>query len=152
MSDPANLQLQATEYGATRIIGVMPQKGLTIDSPQGPRLTPKLDQTFKPAYTPPHKPYPVPLSDYRFPSMALPGMPGDKRSGVIIKADVVKGERADTSELFGGGASAQTAATGQEELFSPFLLFCAMAESKRWGPGTKILQNSHQLSYPKAEQ
>jgi tetratricopeptide (TPR) repeat protein len=60
----------------------------------------------------------------RLPSTASPG---DKRGGVKMKADVVKGAPADMSEMFGGGASGKsTVATQQEGLFSPFLLFCAI--------------------------
>ena len=75
---------------------------------------------------PPHRFGAVPVSDYRLPSTALPGLP--EVGGVMMTAEVVKDEPADTSELFGGGAKEKPAArTWQEGLFSPFLLFCALA-------------------------
>jgi hypothetical protein len=72
----------------------------------------------------PPPPPPSPPAAYRLPSTAVPG---DKRGGVKMKADVVKGEPADTSEMFGGGATEKPAvAIQQEGLYSPFLLFCAV--------------------------
>lgn len=61
-------------------------------------------------------------SSYRLPSTALPG----DRGGVDMAVQVVKGEPADMSEMFGGGASEKPAVVIQQEgLYSPFPLFCA---------------------------
>jgi hypothetical protein len=75
-----------------------------------------------PPRRPPPPPPPIASNDYR-----LPSTPSDKRGGVKMKADVVKGEPADTSEMFGGGTSEKPMVVNQQEgLYSPFLLFCAV--------------------------
>ena len=70
----------------------------------------------------------IPTTNYRIPSSVLPG---DKRGGVLMKADVVKGKQADTSEMFGTAeASAQSETQFQQQgLICPFLLFCAIPSS-----------------------
>lgn len=65
----------------------------------------------------------VPTGSYRFPPSALPG---DKRGGVIMKTDVIKGGKAEMSEIFGEDTSTTVEVSQQEGLFCPFLVFCAM--------------------------
>jgi len=63
------------------------------------------------------------VPSYRLPSTDLLG---DKRGGVKLKADVVKGQPADTSGIFGGeGAATGAGSREQQGLLCPFLLFCA---------------------------
>ena len=66
----------------------------------------------------------IPTTKYRIPSSSLSGV---KPGGVLMKTDVVKGKQADTSEMFGTDAGAQSETQVQQQgLICPFLLFCAM--------------------------
>jgi hypothetical protein len=95
-------------------------------------VTPRQDEVWKKIWKNPSFPiFPpdkfggagVPSGSYRLPSNV---MPDEKRGGVAMKADVVKGEKADTSEMFGGETSTVATSIQQEGLVCPFLIFCAM--------------------------
>ena len=115
----------------------LPSLRLQKPIPVGP--LPLQDESWKKPYVDLRKPFigpfppdkfggaGVPTTSFRLPSTVLPG---EKRGGVAMKTDVVKGEPADTSELFGGGAGEKPTGLSQEGLFSPFLLFCASGEGK----------------------
>lgn len=86
------------------------------------------DMWKRPFLLPPPRFDPTPVTNFRLPSSVLPG---DKRGGVALKADVVKGKPADTSDFFGGGSSDKPKGISQQQaLLCPFLLFCALWSEK----------------------
>lgn len=99
--------------------------GLMAGSPRIPTQGPQLDQTLTPGFSPPAKADALPGPNYRLPAGALPGSPGDKWGGVMMKTDVVTDQPADLRGMLGGVAGAPPAAAAQPGLLAPFLLFCA---------------------------
>lgn len=92
--------------------------------------SPRAAQVWKTAFPgqfPPDKFGGAAVPDYRLPSTSLPG---DKRGGVAMKADVVTGESADTSEMFGGESKTEMSSVPEQSgLVAAYLLFCSFPAS-----------------------
>jgi len=86
-------------------------------------ITPSQPSPIRSVNIPLPRPDEVSAQSYRLPSNAVPMT---KPGGVSMRADVVKNQPADTS-AFGGsrGAPTATSAVQQDQMISPFLLFCA---------------------------
>jgi tetratricopeptide (TPR) repeat protein len=94
--------------------------------PGGPPPPPAIETAagaMRQSNPPPPRAKSADAPSYRLPSTAVAA---DKRGGVAMHADVVKNERADTSDLFGSSPDDRLATIRQDGLFSPFLLFCAL--------------------------
>jgi hypothetical protein len=127
----AELDNYARWANSTRTLQSAPLQNLQMPIPVG--IVPTQEDSWKKPSIGSFPPFKfdaaaVAPSTYRLPSAALPE---DKRGGVAMKTDVVKGAPADTSEMFGGRANEAPKVTSaasyeQNGLWSPPLLFCAL--------------------------
>lgn len=134
--DQRDVDAFAKQVGAARVVGVITGEALPVAASPASGLAALGDfadvkRRTMPFINPPDKfgGAGVTPSNFRLPFSALPD---GNRGGVYMKTDVVTGQPADTSEMFGTATPAKSdAQTEQAGLVCPFLPFCATASATK---------------------